>query len=71
MTDGNSMPRAKRVDLEKVLASLDTACPKCGKAISPAEDKRIDFERMECPECRAQFVPLPTAEADKQRDSPH
>ena len=42
---------AKKVNLEKMQASLDAECPKCGKAISPAEVKRIDFERMKCPAC--------------------
>ena len=51
------MPRSRKVNLEKVLASLDTVCPKCGKVITPAEVKRIDFERIECPACEEQFDP--------------
>jgi ribosomal protein L37AE/L43A len=47
---------ARKVNLEKVQASLDKLCPKCGKLISPAEVRRIDFERIECPACREQFV---------------
>jgi hypothetical protein len=27
----------RKINLEKVQASLDVVCPKCGKAISPAE----------------------------------
>jgi predicted RNA-binding Zn-ribbon protein involved in translation (DUF1610 family) len=38
-----------------VLAFLDTICPKCGKAITPAEMQRIDFERMKCPACGELF----------------
>ena len=40
-------------------ASLDAVCPKCGRLIPPAEVRRIDFERIECPVCREQFVPSP------------
>jgi ribosomal protein S27AE len=53
------MPRSRKINLEKVLASLDAVCPKCGKSISPAEVRRIDFERIECPVCGERFVPRP------------
>jgi ribosomal protein S27AE len=62
----------KKVNLEKVQASLDAVCPKCGKAISPAEVRRIDFERMECPACGERFAPIkPTAQeaATEQADT--
>ena len=42
------MPRSRKINLEKVLASLDTKCPKCGFTITPDLVKRVDFERMEC-----------------------
>ena len=32
----------------------------CGMAISPAEVRRFDFERMECPACGERFVPVPS-----------
>jgi hypothetical protein len=51
------MVRAKNINLEKVFASLDAERPKCGKKISPAEVRRIDFERMECPACGERFAP--------------
>ena len=51
------MVSRKKVNLEKVLASLDTICPKCGKVISPFEVRRIDFQRMECPACGERFTP--------------
>ena len=38
--------------------SIDAVCPKCGKAISPAEVQRIDFERIECSACGERFAPL-------------
>jgi ribosomal protein S27AE len=53
------MPSRKKINLEKVLASLDKVCPKCGHVISPAEVKRIDFEHIECPACGEQFAPQP------------
>jgi predicted RNA-binding Zn-ribbon protein involved in translation (DUF1610 family) len=51
------MPRSRKINLEKVRASLDALCPKCGKVITPAEVKRIDFEHIECPACGERFVP--------------
>jgi ribosomal protein L37AE/L43A len=48
---------ARRINLAKVQASLDAICPKCGKAISPAEVKRVDFEHIECPACGERFAP--------------
>jgi uncharacterized repeat protein (TIGR03803 family) len=42
-----TMPGSRKINLEKVLASLDAVCPKCGKVISPAEVRPIDFEHVE------------------------
>jgi predicted RNA-binding Zn-ribbon protein involved in translation (DUF1610 family) len=42
---------ACQVNLEKVFASLNTTCPKCGKVISPSEIRRVSFDEMICPEC--------------------
>jgi len=53
------MPSARKINLEKVRAALDAVCPKCRKVIPPAEVRRIDFERIECPACGEQFVPVP------------
>jgi ribosomal protein S27AE len=53
------MPSRKKINLEKVQASLYKVCPKCGGLIPPAEVRRIDFERIECPVCGEQFVPSP------------
>jgi ribosomal protein L37AE/L43A len=50
------MPSRKKINLEKVRASLDAVCPKCGKLIPPAEVRRIDFEHIECPVCGEQFT---------------
>jgi predicted RNA-binding Zn-ribbon protein involved in translation (DUF1610 family) len=51
------MPRSRKINLEKVLATLDAKCPKCGVTITPDQVKRLDFERMECPKCGAKFQP--------------
>lgn len=50
-----SMPSRKEIDLQKVLASLDRNCPKCGYEITPAEMKRVSWDEIECPACHAQF----------------
>jgi ribosomal protein S27AE len=47
----------QKINLEKVMASLNTTCPKCGCSIAPAKLCRIDFERVECLECGERFVP--------------
>jgi len=47
------MPRSRKIDLEKVQASLDKTCPKCGCTIKPDQVKRVDSKRVECPKCRA------------------
>jgi ribosomal protein S27AE len=53
------VPSRKKINREKVMASLDAVCPKCGALISPAEVRRIDFEHIECPVCGEQFVRSP------------
>jgi predicted RNA-binding Zn-ribbon protein involved in translation (DUF1610 family) len=59
------MPSSRKINLEKVRASLDAVCPKCGKVITPAEVRRIDFEHIECPVCGERFAPRPVKhEAD-------
>ncbi len=51
------MPRSRKIDMAKVLACMDTVCPKCGKEIMPADVQRTEFERMKCPACGEVFVP--------------
>jgi predicted RNA-binding Zn-ribbon protein involved in translation (DUF1610 family) len=41
----------KKIDLNKVLAALNTVCPSCGVSIPPAQVVRVDSERMRCPKC--------------------
>jgi predicted RNA-binding Zn-ribbon protein involved in translation (DUF1610 family) len=45
------VPRSRKANLEKVQASLDRRCPKCSTSITTAQVKRVDFDRVECPEC--------------------
>jgi hypothetical protein len=43
------MPSRKKIDLQKVLASLNTTCPKCGRVIEPQEIRRVNFKLKNCP----------------------
>lgn len=51
------MPRKQKIDLEKVLASLSTSCPKCRHQIQPSEIRRISSTEMLCPKCKVLFAP--------------
>jgi ribosomal protein S27AE len=51
----NEMPRSRKINREKMLASLNKTCPKCGFTITPDLVKRVDFERIECPKCGEKF----------------
>ena len=51
------MPARKKIDLQKVLASLNTPCPKCGLEITPAEINRVRWEEIKCPKCGLVFDP--------------
>jgi len=50
-----TVPSRKKIDMQKVLASLNTPCPKCGHEITPAEIKRVSWTEMECPKCGLRF----------------
>jgi hypothetical protein len=50
---------SRKVNLAKVQASLDVVCPKCAGLITPAQIRRIDFDRIECPVCGERFAPVP------------
>jgi len=47
----------RKINLEKVRASLSTLCPKCGYQIPPNEIQRTGFTEMRCPKCLAVFTP--------------
>jgi ssDNA-binding Zn-finger/Zn-ribbon topoisomerase 1 len=51
------VPRKQKINLERVKASLETVCPKCGCPIAPDKIRRIDFRQVECPECGEHFIP--------------
>jgi len=55
------VPRSRKINLEWVLASLNTTCLKCGFTITPDLVKRLDFEWMECPKCGERFQPKANA----------
>jgi len=40
------MPSRKKIDLQNVLACLNTTCPKCGRVIEPQEIRSVNFELM-------------------------
>ena len=47
---------SRKIDRGKVMASLTTACPKCGYAIPPNETQRVSFTEMKCPKCQTVFA---------------
>jgi ribosomal protein S27AE len=49
------MPPRKKIDIEKVLASLNVTCPQCGRVIPPHEIKRVSREEILCPDCGNRF----------------
>jgi len=51
------MVSKQKINREKVMAALNTLCPKCGYSIPPEELRRIDFSRVECPSCGERFTP--------------
>ena len=49
------MPSRKKIDLQSVLACLNTTCPKCGRVIEPQEIRRVNLEEMISPSCGERF----------------
>jgi predicted RNA-binding Zn-ribbon protein involved in translation (DUF1610 family) len=49
------MPSKAKINLAKVVASLDTICIKCGHAIPPGDLRGIDTFLIECPKCGEKF----------------
>jgi ribosomal protein S27AE len=47
----------QKINLEKVKASLNTLCPKCGYSIPPEKLYRVDSDHVKCPECGERFIP--------------
>jgi hypothetical protein len=46
---------ARKIHWDKVLAGLNTTCPRCGRVIEPHEIVRVTFYDMVCPACKAIF----------------
>jgi len=55
------MPARKKINLEKVWASLATLCPHCGYQIPPAELLRVSSTQTRCPKCGSTFSTSATA----------
>jgi len=49
------MVSRKKIDLAKVLASLNVICPMCGYSIPPNEVTRVSMELIRCPMCGKEF----------------
>ncbi len=54
-----SPSRRTKLDLEKLRASMDVICPKCGIRIPPERQLRVDWEHLKCPGCGQAFVSSP------------
>jgi predicted RNA-binding Zn-ribbon protein involved in translation (DUF1610 family) len=48
---------SRRINLEKVKASLNTPCTQCGHEITPAEIERVASDQLRCPKCGCTFTP--------------
>jgi len=46
------MPARRKINLERVKASLATPCPHCGYQIPPSEIQRPTFNQVTCPKCK-------------------
>jgi predicted RNA-binding Zn-ribbon protein involved in translation (DUF1610 family) len=51
------MPDRKKINLEKVKASLAAPCPQCGHEIKPAELLRVNSTQVRCSKCKFAFAP--------------
>jgi len=49
--------RSRKLDLEKIRATLNATCPHCNTSIPPDKQVRLDFEHMKCPGCGQTFTP--------------
>jgi ribosomal protein S27AE len=59
------MVNKQKINREKVMAALNTLCPKCGYSIPPEKIRRIDFSLVECPSCGERFTPGVTRESTR------
>ena len=49
------MVSRKKIDLPKVLNSLNVVCPECGYSIPPNEVVRLGKGLIRCPQCKKEF----------------
>ena len=52
-----AMPTRKKINLAKVLSSLNVTCPHCGASLAPNERQRLDNDRLRCLKCGKAFGP--------------
>ena len=56
--ESKPMPRSRKINLQKVHASLDAGLPTMREGdFTPPKVRRIDFEQMECPACGERLAP--------------
>jgi len=53
------MPSRKKINLQKVLASLYIVCTRCQAKIEPSQILRVRWDTLKCPYYAAVFVPQP------------
>jgi len=53
------MPSRKKINLQKVLASLYIVCTQCQAKIEPSQILRVRWDTVKCSYCAAVFVPQP------------
>jgi len=45
----------EKINLDKVLRSLNVTCPRCGASLAPIERQRLDDDRVGCLKCGKEF----------------
>jgi ribosomal protein S27AE len=45
----------EKINLDKVLRSLNVTCPRCGASLAPIERQRLDDDRVGCLKCGKDF----------------
>jgi hypothetical protein len=49
------MPARRKLDPEKIRASVNATCPQCDASIPPDQQMRVDFEHVQCQKCGEHF----------------
>jgi len=56
----------RKPTVNKIREWLQTICTKCGYSIAPIDLVRLDNERVRCPECGKDFVPVAKSTGRKE-----